>query len=157
MPDWMPIDLLVLAATALAVVAVVAIHFEGMLLLGRHTERHRTHRRVVSLGRPRMIGVVLGLITLHMIEIVVFGLVLWAVLQIPGSGGIAGVSDAGLFEACYLSAATYSTVGFGDLAPTGAIRWFSGTEALVGLMMVAWSASFAYLEMSRHWQDDIAP
>ena len=154
MPDAMWINLLVIGATAVAVVAVVAIHFEGMLLLGRHTEHTRKVAQVSSLGRLRMIRMVLGLIVLHLIEMVVFGLTLWAVLQVPGSGRIAGVDAAGLFEACYLSAATYSTVGFGDLAPIGAIRWLAGTEALVGLMMIAWSASFAYLEMARHWHED---
>ena len=155
MAEWILINLLVLGATAVAVTVVVTMHFEGLLLLGRHTERHRVHRRVPWLGRARMIGMVLGLVVLHMSEIVVFGLTYWALLQVPGSGGIAGVDVAGLFEACYLSAATYSTVGFGDVAPLGPLRWLAGTEALVGIMMVAWSASFAYLEMARHWREDM--
>lgn len=154
MTDSIWIHLLVIAATGVAVVGVVAIHFEGLLLLGRRTKRARVTGTLSSLGRLRMVGLVLGLIALHMAEVVVFGVGLWALLKVPGVGGIAGVETAGLFEACYLSASTYSTVGFGDLAPTGIIRWLTGVEALVGLMMVAWSASFAYLEMSRHWHED---
>ena len=59
---------------------------------------------------------------------------------------------AGLADAMYLSAVTYSTVGFGDVAPIGGIRFLAATESLIGLMMVTWSASFTYLEMSRHWR-----
>lgn len=154
MSDAIWINLLVIAATAVAVVVVVAIHFEGMLILGRRTERVRTVRRLPVLGRLRMIGIVLGLIVLHLLEVVVFGVAIWALQLVSGIGGIAGVEEPGLFEACYLSAVSYSTVGFGDVFPTGAIRWLAGTEAVVGLMMIAWSASFAYLEMSRHWHED---
>jgi hypothetical protein len=57
-----------------------------------------------------------------------------------------------LLDSVYLSAMTYTTVGFGDLTPAGAIRFLSGTEALTGLMLVTWSASFTYLEMERYWR-----
>ena len=47
---------------------------------------------------------------------------------------------------------TYTTVGFGDLAPVGAVRFLSGTEALTGFVLITWSASFTYLEMERYWR-----
>ena len=59
-----------------------------------------------------------------------------------------------LFDAIYLSATTYTTLGIGDLAPVGAVRLVSGMEALTGFLMITWSASFTYLEMSRLWTDD---
>jgi hypothetical protein len=46
----------------------------------------------------------------------------------------------------------YTTVGFGDLLPQGAIRFMSGMEALTGLVMITWSASFTFLEMQRDWR-----
>lgn len=58
----------------------------------------------------------------------------------------------GLLDAVYLSAATFTTVGFGDLAPVGPIRFLSGTTALTGFVLIAWSASFTCLEMERFWQ-----
>ena len=56
-----------------------------------------------------------------------------------------------LLDSVYFSAATYTTVGWGDLAATGHIRFLAGTEALVGFMMITWSASFSYLIMARAW------
>lgn len=51
----------------------------------------------------------------------------------------------------YFSAITYTTLGYGDLVPTGPIRFLTGTEALIGLMLITWSASITFLEMQRHW------
>ncbi len=33
----------------------------------------------------------------------------------------------------------------------GAIRQIAGMESLTGLLLITWSALFAYLEMSRTW------
>jgi len=54
----------------------------------------------------------------------------------------------------YFSAVTYSTVGFGDVIPTGPLRFLVGTEALTGFVLITWSASFTYLEMQRYWKHD---
>ncbi len=40
-----------------------------------------------------------------------------------------------IFDAIYFSAATYSTVGFGDLSPIGALRMLAGLEAVTGLLV----------------------
>lgn len=146
-----------IAFTTAAVLAavVVALNFEGMVRLGRLYNRHReTEGGVV--GRYKLLRLVVGLIAMHAVAIIVFGCGYWALLQVPGTGTIDGIThEASVFDAFYMSAMTYSTVGFGDLTPKGPIRWLAGTEALVGLMMVAWSASFAFMEMSRHWRDDL--
>lgn len=143
--------LLVIAATVLTVVAVVLVHFEGIVALGRFYENHRTRTARPAVGRRMMLVLMLGLVVLHMVEILMFGSAYWLLLQLPATGSLAGVESASVFDALYLSAMTYSTVGFGDVAPDGPIRWLAAGEALVGLMMVAWSATFAFIEMSRHW------
>lgn len=144
----------VLLATAVVVVSVVVVHFEGMIVLGRLYLRYREREGQSGVGRHRMVGLICGLVLLHFMSIVVFGMGIWVVLQFPGTGSISGGHAASLFDSFYLSAMTYSTVGFGDLTPKGPIRWLAGTEALVGLMMVAWSASFAFREMSLHWNEE---
>ncbi len=142
---------LVVAATTLVVVAIaVLLHYEGLrLLAGRYAGRttRPQHRTVVL--------VIFWLLALHVAEIWLFGGAYWALLQIPHSGNIAGAHPVGILDAVYLSAVTYSTVGFGDLAPVGAIRFLAGTEALAGLVLITWSASFTYLEMARLWRDDV--
>ena len=46
---------------------------------------------------------------------------------------------------------TYSTLGFGDIEPTGHIRFLTGLESLTGLVLITWSASFLFLEMQKYW------
>src|SRR3546814_10713646 len=74
----------------------------------------------------------------------VFGAFAWGLLAIPGVGHVAGTDTLGLLDAVYLSAVTFTTVGFGDLAPVGPIRFLCGMEALSGFVLITWSASFTY-------------
>ena len=48
---------------------------------------------------------------------------------------------------------TLTTVGFGDVVPEGPIRMIASAEALLGLALITWSASFSYLQMQRVWRD----
>ena len=133
------------SATALAVL----IHYEGVHWLARRYSRREIER---SRDRRAMLKIIFSLLALHIIEIWCFGLAYWGLSIVPGTGYVHGVHGTDtLFDAVYLSATTYSTVGFGDLAPVGAIRLISGLESLVGLLLITWSASFTYLEMSRLW------
>lgn len=69
-----------------------------------------------------------------------------------GLGEIAG-PDSGVFnDAFYFSITSYTTLGIGDIYPTGQIRLLSGIEALNGLVMVTWTASMTYLHMERFWK-----
>ena len=51
----------------------------------------------------------------------------------------------------YFSAACYTSLGLGDMYPSGMLRMLTGAEALVGLLMIAWSGSFTYLAMEKFW------
>ena len=134
-----------LAATALAVL----IHYEGVHGLARRYSRRKIER---SRDRRAILKIIFSLLALHIIEIWCFGLAYWGLSFVPSTGYVHGEHGTDtLFDAIYLSATTYSTVGFGDLAPVGAIRLISGLESLVGLLLITWSASFTYLEMSRLW------
>ncbi len=132
--------------TAASVALAVLVHYEGLALLNRRLVRvHSQRRRKVLLG-------VYGVILLHVTEIWLFGFACWLLLLIPGTGSLSSVAPVPFLDAVYLSAETFSTVGFGDLAPQGAIRFLAGTEALVGFILITWSASFLYLEMEQYWR-----
>jgi hypothetical protein len=136
----------VVAATLATVAACVLLHYEGLLFTSTNLERHPVHNRV------KVLYAIFSVLLLHTAEIWLFGLVIWALLRWPECGSIAGDAASHLFDYVYLSAMTFSTVGFGDLAPRGPIRFLAGTEALTGFVLIAWSASFTYLEMQRFWR-----
>lgn len=144
--NWV-VNLLVVTVTAFVVSAVVLVHYEGLVLMSRRMPRVHTR------ARRKVLLVIYGVIVLHVMEIWLFGFALWALLHVPGTGGVAGTEMLGFLDAVYLSAVTFTTVGFGDLAPIGAIRFLSGTEALTGFILITWSASFTFLEMERFWRD----
>lgn len=51
----------------------------------------------------------------------------------------------------YFSASTYSSLGYGDIYPTGALRIVASIEVLNGLMMIGWSVSITYIAMQKFW------
>jgi len=65
--------------------------------------------------------------------------------------GIGGIHQGTLVDYVYFSVVTYTSLGFGDVYPVDNMRLVSGVEALTGLLMIAWSASFTYLAMEQFW------
>lgn len=145
-PYW-DANLLVVAATMVAVAAAVLVHYEGLAVLSRRLAARGAseHRRKVLFG-------IFGVLCLHVIEIWILGVAIWGVLHYPNAGSVAGTQALGLLDAVYMSAITFTTVGFGDLAPVGPVRFLSGTTALTGFVLITWSASFTFLEMERFWR-----
>ena len=114
-------------------------------MLGRTLGAH-VHRRI------GMLLVMFGLLVAHMIEIWIFALGYWIVgSEGLGFGHIIGFERPGAFDYMYWSSMVYTTVGFGDVIPVGAIRMLAAAEALTGLALITWSASFTFLAMQRFW------
>ena len=67
------------------------------------------------------------------------------------AGSLTGTAGFSLANCMYFSAETYTSLGFGDLTPVGPVRLLAGVEALNGLLLIGWSASFTYLAMERFW------
>lgn len=136
----------VAGATVAAVTIAVLIHYEGLVFVSRSLVRLGVKRRT------KVLYAIGSVIVLHVLEIWAFGLALWGLLHWPDTGSL-GAGMPHLFDAIYFSAATFTTVGYGDLAPVGAIRFLCGTEALTGFVLITWSASFTYLEMEQFWRN----
>ena len=45
------------------------------------------------------------------------------------------------------------SLGFGDISPYGSLRFMTALETLTGLLLIAWTASFIYLEMQATWDE----
>lgn len=135
------IILLTLCLVALAVV----VHYEIL-------QRLSDHLPMISL-RPRlnMIAAILGCLLAHTVEIYVFAAVYYAAIIEGTFGRLLGSTKASFHECAYYSFCTYTSLGFGDLRPVGALRVLSGVEALTGLVMIAWTASFMFMQMQRFW------
>ena len=87
----------------------------------------------------------------HLIEISLFAAGILVMHEHLWLGTVSGKLNDSALDYFYFSVTTYSTLGVGDLFPTGAIRLVAGVEALTGFVLIGWSASFTYLSMERSW------
>ena len=124
----------------------VLMHFEVLNLLSSFTPNPRISRRFsILLG-------VFGAIAAHLIEIWIFGIGIYAFIHAGTMGKLEGNTTQSFMDCVYFSLTSYTSLGFGDIAPTGWLRFLTGMEALTGLVLIAWTASFMFLEMQRHWR-----
>jgi hypothetical protein len=137
---------LVVFVTALTVALAVLMHYEGLRWISSRLVG------LTSVRRRKVLFGVYAIVLLHVAEIWLFGTAMWALMQVPEAGQLTGPDGASFFEVVYLSANTFTTVGFGDVVPVGAVRFLCGTEALTGFILISWSASFLYLEMRVFWR-----
>ena len=101
----------------------------------------------------RISFLILFAILAHLVEIVLFEMVYLWLLQVDVHGTIVGAENLDWRNLFYFSAVTYTSTGYGDFVPTGNLRLISTIEALTGLIMIAWTASFTFLVMQRYWQE----
>ena len=126
--------------------ASVMTHFEALRLLNDHL----SNAERIS-ARAKVLVALVGAMASHLLQIGLFAVSYWLLRDKFGMGGFGGVFKDWLASFLYFSSETYTTLGFGDIYPTGSLRLVCGIESLVGLLMVGWTASFTYLEMRRHW------
>jgi hypothetical protein len=107
-------------------------------------------------NRAKLLVVIIAAFLAHAAEIALYGAALYVLVTYLGAGILAGSAGSSLAACLYFSAETYTSLGFGDLTPVGPVRLLAGTEALNGLLLIGWSASFAYLSMERFWNTDEA-
>ena len=139
--------LLAWSVSGVLVLASVLVHYEALRLLDWAV------RRLTRLHRLRIVFVVLGCFCAHVTEVILFALGLYASAAWLGLGDIRGAVGHGFSDYLYLSLTCYTSLGLGDIYPTGDLRLLIGVEALVGLTLIAWSATFTFLEMKSLWED----
>ena len=140
--------LVMAAISAAAVVVSVLIHYEAMAFTIRVLPRTMLSRRT------RIVALILMMIVAHVIEIWMFGFLYWFFHAWPELGAISGSFTEGALDYIYFSVITFTTVGYGDYIPHGPVTILCGTEALVGISFLAWTASVTFLEMQRDWSDE---
>ncbi len=131
---------------SIVIALAVLIHFEVLSLLTRWLPRLPVQRRVSVLFG------VFGALIAHVVEIWLFGIAYYFMLQTNYFGGLVGNFNNSLLDCVYFSFTCYSSLGFGDINPYGLLRFLTGLEALTGLLLIAWTASFMYIEMQKFWK-----
>ncbi len=102
-------------------------------------------------ARAKLMVVIFGTFLAHIAEILLYALAMYMLVRFAGLGTLGSGSHFSLDVALYFSAETYTSLGYGDVVPTGALRLLAGTEALNGLLLIGWSASYTFIAMERFW------
>lgn len=130
------------AAIGLALVVIaVLLHHEALRVLVTSI-LPRMHRS------PRWQGciIVLTMMLAHILEVLLFAAGMFLAAEVLELGYVVG-EDASVTTWCYFSFTSYTSLGIGDIVPHGHIRLLVGIEALVGLVLIGWTASFLLIEM----------
>lgn len=129
----------------LLVCFVVVIHNETLIRLSSVLGKMRKSHHF------RLIVAVLGCLVAHAAEVWIFATAFYFMHHAAGWGELVGNFDGSLMSSVYFSFTTYTTLGYGDIAALGPLRYLTGIEALTGFLLITWSASFLFLEMQRYW------
>ena len=112
------------------------------------------HQRLPHLhwvaGRAKVLLAMGAAFFSHLAQIAFFAGGYW-LLHGTTLGSLHGQFNETASSFLYFSAETYNSLGFADVYPVGEMRLLAGIEALTGLLMISWSASFTFLEVGRHW------
>ncbi len=131
----------------IVVALVVLIHYEFLhqftVLMPRMKIRHRF----------RIVIGVFGALVAHAIEVWIFALSYLWMHRSKGWGHLQGNFENTIWDCVYFSFTSYTTLGTGDIEPIGQLRYLTGLESLTGLVLITWTASFLYLEMTRYWDE----
>jgi hypothetical protein len=134
------IDLHFVSAAALALFMLAlttALHHFALQFLGRVASRRR-------LSRFGVVFFLVALVSVHVVHITAYAVAYAAGDQLLGLGVLRGSSGSAHLDFFYFAAETYSTLGYGDVVPLGALRLLASIESLNGLMLLAWSGAFLY-------------
>jgi hypothetical protein len=132
------------AVIALAVIVHYEFLYQFTMLMPKLRIRHRL--RI-------LLGVFAALLA-HSLEVWLFAAAYYFMDGTPGWGRLEGSYDGAFFSSVYFSLTAFTTLGLGDISPTGNMRYLAGMESLAGFVLLTWTASFLYLEMTRYWDKD---
>lgn len=135
--------LLIILITMLAVMFSIGLHYFALISITRLLSHfHGTHPASIVLA-------LLLAVFAHFLEIVIFGIawqVMFSMELITFS-----IEAPKFLDLIYFSGTTYTTIGYGDIILTGNGRIMAVVEGVMGLVLIAWTASFTYYEMNRKW------
>lgn len=142
--------LTIIFTCAVLVVTTTLMHYESLRVISAVIPR------VTTQGRLRVLISLFAMFIAHMMEITLYAIAYHLLRDQFGLGNFGGQFADTFATFFYFSAETFTSVGFGDIYPIGPLRIVCGLEALNGLLLIGWSASFTFIYMEHFWRVDDA-
>lgn len=132
-------------ACFLTVILCVYVHLTTLRLLNdRVMPRFQRHSRT-AVGLMVLVALVA-----HLLEIWIFSVAILVVGSLSDTQFAEELQLDG-FDAFYYSAVSYTSMGAEPLHESS-LRILTAIEALTGLILITWTASFIFLVMQRTWE-----
>jgi len=143
------------SATHLALAAVLALAMLVLTTSLHHRSLRTIQRRFEAsrASRPIAAWVLVALVAVHLAEIGLYAGAYALGAYHLGLGQLRGPGGGAALDLFYFAAETYSTLGYGDIVPLGALRLLASVESLNGAMLLAWSGAFLFGVVDRHGPD----
>lgn len=134
--------------SAVLACGTVFVHMAGLSALHRFPDASRGRR-------PHILALlVLGLITLHVFESLIYAAGYWVGAGPLGLGGFDQMQSLTFMNLLYYSLVTYSSLGLGDAYPNGHLKFVTGIQAVNGFLLISCSASFLFMWMTGRGRAD---
>jgi Ion channel len=135
----------ILITTVTLILLTVLIHVEGLWYIQRGADRF-------NIAPPTKVGfVVLQCLCLHLLEIGLYSLAYFICDRFFDVGDMTHGQQFTVMDYLYYSAETFTALGYGDIVPTGNLRFLAAVEPLNGLTLLSWSGAFTFFIMQRYW------
>ncbi len=122
--------------TLIAVFGTTIFHLEALSVVTRFS-RSSWHPQI------HVPGVLTLVICAHLLEIAGYSLIYW-IADVPLNIGWFSGEQPGLLGMFYFAAETYSSLGFDDILPHGALRLIIAIGSINGILLLAWSGAFLF-------------
>jgi hypothetical protein len=127
-------------------VLTTVLHYEVLRLLSA------TLPVLAVPARAKLVAVIFGTFFAHASEIFLYAVAFYLLVRYFNVGSLGSAGSPSLAVCLYFSAETYTSLGYGDIVPAGDLRLLAGMEALNGLLLIGWTASYTYIAMERFWR-----
>lgn len=136
---------IVIVVSAVLVITCVGIHYFALVNLSQLRSATTPH------PRRRLNVMVIGAIIAHVVELSCFAVGYYLIDLLNGPGGLMDANGQSSADYGYFSFVAYTSLGFGDITPQGPVRFMTALETLTGLILIAWTSSFIFLQMQSTW------
>lgn len=129
-------------------VMTFVFHYRVMLQLGSSLSKAKGATQL------RVLVIMVVLFFAHLIEIALYAGAYMLSVELLHLGVFGGLPIEGPMAYLYYSGVIYTSLGLGEIYPSGHIRILTAMETLNGLMLITWSASYTFLAMGELWRWD---
>jgi len=104
-------------------------------------------------ARGLLYTLITGIFIAHGLAILIYALIYFILVHWIGYDQLSGLVNNHFLSYVYYSATTYSSLGVGDVFPTGELRFITGLQSINGLILITWSATIAFFSIQKMWRE----